>query len=289
MTAILPNPAMAVFFGLMAGISSFIFQLPLQLFFLEASILERQMLTSEVTDEETPVATKDSSPPIVGNEVEEDTHLDEEEEHPEKLGHGSHSNTTKSRPRLWLELVSRRDIRNKVTGRVIRNPVLWGITIGFIISLSTFGKTYLRPLADNKQPNTNYVEGLQWFVDLFRWLGDMVSPLALFSMGVWMHQQGKALIAISWLELIGSMFVKLVLVPLLMVGLVEAYDLPNAYARSAVLIASLPISLAAFSLGKQFDIGEASLAANVTVGTLLMLPTLLAWIEIMDYFELYEI
>lgn len=280
---------MAVFFGLMAGISSFLFQLPLQLFFLEASILERQMLTPEVTDEETPVGLKDPVPPRESKKIDDDTHLDEEEHIEPQMVGDSKPEVPKSRLGLWLELVTRRDILAQVTGRVIRNPVLWGICIGFIISLSTFGKTYLRPLNDAKEPNTNYVEGLQWFVALLSWLGAIVSPLSLFSMGVWMHQQGKDLIAISWLELIGSMFVKLVLVPLLMVGLVDAYDLPNTYARSAVLVAALPISLAAFSLGKQFDIGEESLAANVTMGTILMLPTLLVWIEILDHFELYMI
>ncbi|GAX25221.1 hypothetical protein FisN_5Lh304 [Fistulifera solaris] len=289
LTAILPDPAMAVFFGLMAGISSFLFQLPLQLFFLEASVLERQLLFApEVTDEEALTAEKESTPPHEINKVDEETHL--EEEHSEiKMESDAKLETPKSRLALWLELISRRDILTQVTGRVIRNPVLWGICIGFIISLSTFGKTYLRPLNDQKEPNTNYVEGLEWFVALLNWLGDMVSPLSLFSMGVWMHQQGKDLISISWLELAGSMLVKLVLIPLLMVGLVDVYDLPNTYARSAVLVAALPISLAAFSLGKQFDIGEASLAANVTMGTILMLPALLAWIEVLDHFELYMI
>ena len=280
---------MAVFFGLMAGISSFLFQLPLLLFFLEASVLERKMLTPEVTDEETPVGKIDSPPPIESDKVDEDTHIDEEEHAAPQTVPDTKPAVPKSRVGLWLELLSRRDILTQVTGRVVRNPVLWGICIGFIISLTTFGKTYLRPLNDDKEPNTNYVEGLAWFVALLTWLGDMVSPLSLFSMGVWMHQQGKDLVAISWLELAGSMFVKLVLVPLLMLGLVDAYDLPNTYARSAVLVAALPISLAAFSLGKQFDIGEGSLAANVTMGTILMLPTLLIWIEIMDHFELYVI
>lgn len=279
---------MAVFFGLMAGISSFLFQLPIQLFFLEASVLERKMLTPEVTDEETPVGKIDSPLPIESIKVDEDTHMDEEQAEPETVS-DSKPEVPKSRVGLWLELVSRRDILTQVTGRVVRNPVLWGICIGFIISLSTFGKTYLRPLNDSKEPNTNYVEGLAWFVALLTWLGDMVSPLSLFSMGVWMHQQGNDLMTISWLELTGSMFVKLILVPLLMLGLVDAYDLPNTYARSAVLVAALPISLAAFSLGKQFDIGEGSLAANVTMGTILMLPTLLVWIEVMDHFELYVI
>lgn len=277
---------MATLLGLMAGISSFIFQLPLQLFFFEASILEREMLTPKVIDDEAPVAIQNPVP-VDSKEAKEDTHR--EGEQPEIRAPDTMLEAPKSHLKLWLELLTRRDILAKVTGRVVRNPVLWGIAIGFIISLSTFGKTFLRPVSDNQQPNTNYVEGLQWFVDLLVWLGDTVSPLSLFTMGVWMHQQGHNLIAICWLDLIGSMLIKLVVVPLIMVGLVAAFDLPNIYARSAVLIAALPISMASFSLGKQFNIGEGSLAANVTVGTLLMLPTLLAWIEVLDHFELYVI
>jgi len=80
-----------------------------------------------------------------------------------------------------------------------------------------------------------------------------------------------------------------VLVPLLMVGLAKLLSLESEVGRAAVLIASLPISLASFSLGHQYRIGEAVLAANVAVGTLLMLPTVLIWNIVMDSLNLFRV
>jgi len=61
------------------------------------------------------------------------------------------------------------------------------------------------------------------------------------------------------------------------------------YQRAAILIASLPISMASFSLAKQYNIGEAELATNVAVGTILMLPTVLCWNIVLDKLDLYPI
>ncbi len=85
------------------------------------------------------------------------------------------------------------------------------------------------------------------------------------------------------------MLSKLVLVPLLMVGLAKLLSLESEVGRAAVLIASLPISLASFSLGHQYRICEAVLAANVAVGTLLMLPTVLIWNIVMDSLNLFRV
>jgi predicted permease len=52
--------------------------------------------------------------------------------------------------------------------------------------------------------------------------------------------------------------------------------------RAAVLIATLPISMASFSLGSRYHVGEAVLSTNVAVGTVLMLPTVIIWNLVMD-------
>ena len=74
-----------------------------------------------------------------------------------------------------------------------------------------------------------------------------------------------------------------------MVGLANAVRLNDEQGRAAILIATLPISLASFSLGRQYQIGEADLAANVACGTVLMLPTVLVWNILLDKAGLYEI
>jgi len=45
----------------------------------------------------------------------------------------------------------------------------------------------------------------------------------------------------------------------------------------AILIATLPISMASFSLKSKYKIGGAQLSANAAVGTLLMLHPVIIW------------
>jgi hypothetical protein len=164
---------------------------------------------------------------------------------------------------------------------VATNPVIWGIVTGFVLSLSTVGPRFL------KKESADYIPGLGWINDTLMWFGNMVSPLSLFAMGVWMQNEGKKLFTISLHSAIMSMFSKLFLVPLLMVGLAKAMGLSNNSGRAAVLIASLPISMAAFSLGSHYQIGEALLSENIALGTTLMLPTVLLWNLAMDDIGLF--
>jgi len=82
---------------------------------------------------------------------------------------------------------------------------------------------------------------------------------------------------------------KLILVPLLMVGLAKACKLSDEAGRAAVLIAALPISMASFSLGSHYGVGEALLAENVALGTALMLPTIICWNIVLDATGLFLI
>lgn len=75
---------------------------------------------------------------------------------------------------------------------------------------------------------------------------------------------------------------KLVICPLLMIGLARALDLDAATARAAVLVAAIPISLASFTLAETFGIGEALLTKLVILGTVLLLPAAVLWLEALD-------
>jgi Membrane transport protein. len=119
------------------------------------------------------------------------------------------------RGKLWRDILV----------RVGTNPVIWGIMLGFIISLSTFGKRFLRPRNDDKTPNSNYLPWLQFFVDSLTWFGECVSPVSLFSMGIWMQMQGRNLISIGLGQIAIFMISKLILVPILMIGLGKAFQL----------------------------------------------------------------
>ena len=192
---------------------------------------------------------------------------------------------TTHRPRLllWLQFARRRDVWVKILKRVLRNPVLWGIACGFILSLSTIGPTYLQPL------KPDFYKPMGWIWYTTEWLGECVSPVSLFAMGIWMAEQGKKLVRISLKEAVLFMLSKLIIVPLIVLGLAKAVNLEDEPGRAAVLIAALPISLASFSLGSQYEIGEKILSANVTLGTILLLPTILLWNLVLDKVGLFPI
>ncbi len=156
--------------------------------------------------------------------------------------------------------------------------------MGFVISLSTAGQ-YLRC------PSDTCIAGLEWFGDMLGWLGECVSPLSLLAMGSWMYGQlyPSSSHRIPILKLCFFMILKLIAIPLLMMGLAKGMKLNDEAGRAAVLIASLPISMASFSLGRQYNVGEKDLAANVTAGTVLMLPTIIVWNVVLDAVGLYPV
>jgi predicted permease len=75
---------------------------------------------------------------------------------------------------------------------------------------------------------------------------------------------------------------RLVLAPLLMVGIAEAVNLKDPEARAAVLVASIPIAIASFTLAEEYHIGEALLTKAVVFGTALLLPTAILVLEGLD-------
>ena len=108
-------------------------------------------------------------------------------------------------------------------------------------------------------------------------------------MGVWMHNQGKDLFQIPWYTAATSMLSKLVIVPMVMIGLAKAMHLGNEAGRAAVLIAALPISMASFSLATNYKIGQALLSESIALGTALMLPTIIVWNIVLDELGLFPI
>jgi Membrane transport protein len=292
----------------LAGISSFIFQLPFQLFFLECHLLEVELVRSrrQELDEAQTNGDEEAAKEVPGSEeidLDADTisvgeldgsqdadkratlaAKDMEGSRNEAQGAASEDDdAASSRLLLWLQLSgeTRRDVGKHVLWGMATNPVIWGIVGGFVLSLSTVGPRFLKPTS------VDYIPGLGWVNETLAWFGNMVSPLSLFAMGVWMQNEGRNLFRTPLHSAVLSMVSKLFLVPLLMVGLAKAMDLSDNSGRAAVLIASLPISLAAFSLGSHYKIGEALLSENIALGTALMLPTVLLWNLAMDSVELF--
>ena len=277
-SAIFGNPSLGVLYGLMAGVSSFIFQLPLQLIFFEYHVAEqrwaREMLHSIQPSVSAPM--KDSTVITMEAEATSDQSSHPDEEPLDDL-------------RSWWSIVNFVHLSQAVVWldigkRLLANPILIALFVGFVLSLSTAGQ-YLRC------PSDTCIAGLEWIGSTLGWLGECVSPLSLLAMGSWMHGQlyPSSSQRTPILKLCFFMIIKQIVVPLLMVGLAKGMQLNDEAGRAAILISALPISMASFSLGHQYSIGEKDLAANVTAGTVLMLPTIIVWNLVLDAVGLYPL
>lgn len=271
----------------LASISSFIFQLPLLLFFLECHELEKQM-TGNRKEENDVEAIRYTEP----GETEPPSKQNSEKA-PSDNNEGQETAPSPAAPSeeefSWLAVARDPQIWVKILIKVMWNPVLWAIAVGFIFSLSTFGPTYLKPLAGPGKPNPDFYEPLAWLYWTCEWFGACVSPVSLFAMGVWMQSQGKNLFQLTITESIIYMYLKLIIVPLLALGLAKGMNLGDEPGRAAVLIAALPITQASFSLGSKYKIGERMLAGNVALGTILLLPTILIWNWVLDKTDCFPI
>ena len=257
----------------LSAISSFIFQLPVQLCLLECHSIGNRNQQSDSSQE---------APSTVEDDNTKEANPADEESPDGQVSLPVEMETAPTPLHSYATVFAQKRIWSKIGNALLHNPVLWAIAVGFFLSLTKIGPKYFNPIS------SKYVTGLGWAWDLFGWLGDCVSPVSLVAMGCWMQRQEKMLL-IPPLEALLCMSLKLIVVPLMMVALAVLLDLEGNNGRAAVLIAALPISLASFSLASQYDIGEHLLSTNVMLGTLLLLPTILVWNLVLDAVDLFPI
>jgi hypothetical protein len=168
----------------LAGISSFIFQLPLQLLFLECHVLEQEYLEARKhpvpsnRDVEAPVEEGEAwvgdrgiglqDVTEVASEVSSDEETPPEKNSPSVVAE-KEVVVQEEEPvvplLLWLQFARRGDVWKRIMINLFKNPVIWGIAGGFFLSLTTIGPRFLKPNSDENVP------GLAWFFSLTEWLG----------------------------------------------------------------------------------------------------------------------
>jgi predicted permease len=131
-------------------------------------------------------------------------------------------------------------------------------------------------------PETGFI-----FLFLFA-LAGCTEPVALVSTGVFIAIQ-KNPAACGWSAIALYMVVKLVLVPMVAIGCAVCVSLTGSYARAVVLIASLPIPGTSNIFSTKYSLLRDETVANIVFGTILVLPTSLAWIAIMDASGLFQV
>lgn len=168
----------------------------------------------------------------------------------------------------------------KILKGICANPPLISVLIGMTWSFT-------------KQPIPSWLDQTMTF------LGNTITPVSVFSIGIFMYIMLPVENVIKYLRtartpevkdipyvlrfvLRMSKFIiyvtlKLVGLPLLMLPIIFLLGIKDASVLSALLLASMPVALSAFTLTKQYESGMDVMAFNVVVGTLCMLPALLLW------------
>lgn len=168
----------------------------------------------------------------------------------------------------------------KVIKGVAANPPLISVLIGMTWSFT-------------KQPIPSWIDQTLTF------LANTITPVSVFSIGIFMYimfpledfikflrtarsPQVKDIprilrVLFRFAKFVIYVILKLVGLPLLMLPIIMILGIKNASVLSALLLASMPVALSAFTLTKQYESGMDIMAFNVVIGTLLMLPALLLW------------
>lgn len=248
--------------GAVAGISSFIFQLPLMLIFLEGSLdtpgfEERRQERKDITLSD-----------------------DDDDDGMEMCV--SSSRATKEHH--WYRLDLTKTQLKYIGIKLVRNPILWAILIGIILSVSSLGPKYLSPGVP-QNPNCSYAVGAGFIQLSLSYFARCTEPMALLAVGIFLY--GKNPLACGVIQSIVFMIIKLILVPGLMVGCAFAVGLSGAEGRAAVLLASLPVSPTAYTVSEKYNVGRDIAESNVFFGNLLVLPTTIAWNAFMDRIQLF--
>jgi predicted permease len=270
--------------GAVAAISSFIFQLPLMLIFLEGSsdtdgfeersVKKKVVVVGSAGVSETRGAGVSKEIEAQRTEPEEVRGMRESAE-PGTRDHGS-----------WYRLSFSKAQARYVGIKMAKNPILWAIVIGFILSITTLGPRYLSMGNPPLLPNCDYAVGAGFIQLTLKYFAACTEPIALLAVGMFLYSKNP--IACGVIPSIAYMVVKLILVPGLMVGCAFAVGLSGAEGRAAVLLASLPVSPTSYTMSDKYGIGRDISESNVFWGNLLVLPTTIAWNAFMDGIDLFR-
>ena len=277
--------------GAVAAISSFIFQLPVMLILLEGSVDTAgfEDRNEKLEDGEEKLEMERAMYGPNDRENEEGPAADVEADVPVKDAEASTTAVTtesaSTSHHFYTIKLSKAQMRY-IGIKLLKNPILWAIVIGFILSITTLGPRYLSPGNPPMQPNCDYAVGAGFINLTLKYFAACTEPIALLAVGMFLYAKNP--IACGIIPSIAYMIVKLILVPGLMVGCAFAVGLSGAEGRAAVLLASLPVSPTSYTMSDKYGVGRDVAESNVFWGNLLVLPTTIAWNAFMDSIGLFE-
>ena len=83
-----------------------------------------------------------------------------------------------------------------------------------------------------------------------------MSRCYLFAMDLWINKEGSKLFSIALRSAAFFVVIKIFVIPFLMIWVAKVLSFTDEAGRAAVLIASIPIFMASFSIGNYYKIGK---------------------------------
>jgi len=219
--------------------------------------------------------------------------------------HAEETNETQSRNSREGKNVLRR-----VCIRLARNPVLWAIVCGIVLSMTHTGTWF------------NTTRTFQFLINTAQSFGQCVTPIGMFVTGAWIgHRKfpgntdrvetrslsrgdgplfeqgpdsesgpssethtsrGTNISIIRVVSIAAVLLGKILVLPFIALWLARILNLSKDETYAATLVASLPVSVAGVVVTERHGAPSALVAAQVMCGIALLLPTTLVWCVVLD-------
>ena len=116
--------------------------------------------------------------------------------------------------------------------------------------------------------------------DLVNRLADVASTLALFAMGMTLRKYGVRGRVIAGLVLT---FLKLMLMPAVVLALALLVGLPSFAAKVVVIAAACPTGVTPFLVAGRFRTGEGLASTTITISTILAVVSVAFWLRVVEW------
>ena len=154
----------------------------------------------------------------------------------------------------------------EIAKRVLTNPFVLGIIIGFIWGLIGLNLC-------------NYVETLT------RTLGSSVLALCLLCVGGFLSQH--SIISCGYIQFIGCVLVRHILFPLVVCCYSLAFGIPPRLARQCIILSCLPTATGAYPVSAGVGVGEGVASTMIFWTSIVCVPFQMLWLYVLDKAEFF--
>ncbi|KAJ5067216.1 auxin efflux carrier component 1b-related [Anaeramoeba ignava] len=112
-------------------------------------------------------------------------------------------------------------------------------------------------------------------------------PAALFCVGIFVYIR-KRIISSGWKSMIIWLFLRHFAFPILVVLVCIPFNIRGKILQSAVIVSEMPLAVAAFTIGQEYNLGREAISTTIIVGTLMTGPFTLFWIFVMNNISFFK-